>query len=123
MAEDRRLTRLTKICLALPEATRELHNSHASFAVRGRKFAYFLDDHHGDGIVAVSFRALPGENDVLIASDPTRFFMPSYLGPRGWAALHLDVGPIDWDEVAELVIDSYCLGAPKRLVALVAQPG
>src|ERR1700730_7843484 len=81
MAEDRRLTRLTKICLALPEATRELHNSHASFAVRGRKFAYLLDDHHRDGLVAVSFRALPGENEVLIASDPTRFFMPSISAP------------------------------------------
>lgn len=117
MAEDRRLARLSKICLGLPETGRELHGTHAAFIVRGKKFAYFLDDHHGDGMVAVTCRAAPGENTALIASDPDRFYMPSYVGPKGWVALRLDVGPVDWSEVAELVADSYRLIAPKRLAA------
>jgi phosphoribosylglycinamide formyltransferase-1 len=98
------------------------HGSHASFSVRGKKFAYFLDDHHGDGIVAVTCKAAPGVNRALIDADPERFYMPSYVGPRGWIALRLDLAKIDWDEVGELVTDAYCLTAPKRLAAMVEAP-
>jgi phosphoribosylglycinamide formyltransferase-1 len=120
VAEDRRLARLTKIVLTLPGAERETHGTHAAFLVRKRRFAYFLDDHHGDGIVALSCRAAPGENTALIASDPERYYMPSYVGPRGWVALRLDVGSVDWEEVRELVTDAYRLTAPKRLAALLS---
>lgn len=119
MAEDRRLARLTKIVLALPEVERETHGTHAAFLVRNKRFAYFLDDHHGDGIVALSCRAAPGENTALIASDPDRYYMPSYVGARGWVALRFDVGTVDWEEVRELVTDAYLLTAPKRLAALL----
>jgi len=117
--EDRRLARLTKICLAFPEATRQRHGSHAAYRVRKKVFAYYLDDHHGDGIVAVTCKALPGDNAALIRANPSRFYMPAYIGPRGWVALRLDVGAIDWNEVSELVLGSYQLTAPKRLAALV----
>jgi phosphoribosylglycinamide formyltransferase-1 len=120
VAEDRRLTRLTKIVLALPETERETHDTHAAFLVRKKRFAYFLDDHHGDGIVALNCRAAPGENTALIASDPDRYYMPAYVGPRGWVALRLDVGTVDWEEVRELVTDAYLLTAPKRLAALLS---
>ena len=120
VAEDRRLTRLTKIVSALPETERETHDTHAAFLVRKRRFAYFLDDHHGDGIVALNCRAAPGENTALIASDPERYYMPAYVGPRGWVALRLDVGTVDWEEVRELVTDAYLLTAPKRLAALLS---
>jgi phosphoribosylglycinamide formyltransferase-1 len=119
MPEDRRLQRLTKIALALPEVEREFNGQHATFLVRKRRFAYFLDDHHGDGIVALSCRAAPGENQALIASDPDRYYLPAYVGPRGWVALRLDIGTVDWDEVRELVTDAYLLAAPKRLGALL----
>src|SRR5271157_4088001 len=99
MTEDARLVRLTKIALALPEAVRECHGSHAQFLVRKKTFAYFLNDHHGDGIVAVTCKVLPGDNAVLASADPERFYLPSYVGSRGWVALRLDVGPVDWEEV------------------------
>jgi len=118
-AQDRRLVRLTKICLALPEATCQYYGSHAGFLVRKRTFAYFMNNHHGDGIVAVACKALPGDNTALAAAQPGRFYLPSYIGPRGWVALRLDVGTVDWDEVAELVVGSYLLVAPKRLAALI----
>jgi predicted DNA-binding protein (MmcQ/YjbR family) len=114
--EDRRLVRLTKICLALPEASRALSGDHAAFTVRKKTFGYFLNNHHGDGIVAVSFKAAPGDNAKLVALDPTGFYLPAYIGPRGWVGLRLDVGKIDWDEVANYVGESYRLVAPKRLV-------
>jgi len=119
-AKDRRLVRLTKICLALPEATSQLAGHHACFLVRKKTFAYYLDNHHGDGIVAVTGKVLPGDNEALIAAQPDRFYMPAYIGPRGWVALRLDRGAVNWDEVAELMATSYRLIAPKRLAALVS---
>lgn len=120
--EDDRLVRLTKICLALPEAARQYGGQHASFRVRDRTFAYYLDDHHGDGRLAVCVKAESGEDEMLVASDATRFYRPAYLGSRGWVGLRLDLGEVDWAEVAAFVADSYCLVAPKRLAALVAAP-
>ena len=113
-AEDRRLTRLTKLCVALPETTRELKGDHAGFTVRKKTFGYFLNNHHGDGIVAVCFKMPPGDNARLVALDPSRFYLPAYIGPRGWIGLRLDVGKIDWEEVADFIGDSYRLVAPKR---------
>jgi predicted DNA-binding protein (MmcQ/YjbR family) len=117
--EDPRLTRLTKICLALPEATCDHCRPHAGFYVRKRTFAYFLNDHHGDGIVGLSCKVLTGDNKLLAAAQPERFYIPAYLGSRGWIGLRLDIGEIDWEEVTELVSGSYRLVAPKRLASLV----
>ena len=114
--EDPLLTRLTRICLALPEAACRACGSHAAFLVRKRTFAYFLNDHHGDGIVSVACKALPGDNVALAAAQPARFYLPAYIGPRGWIALRLDRGRVDWDEVAELVNGSFRLIAPKSLL-------
>lgn len=113
--EDPRLARVTEICTALPEAEREIHGRHAQFRVRGRTFAWFLDDHHGDGRVGIHAKAPEGAAEALIEAEPDRFHRPAYLGHRGWIGLHLDVGEIDWDEVADVVAESYVLVAPKRL--------
>ena len=113
------LKRLTAIALALPEARREISGSHASFRVRKKTFAYFLDDHHGDGIVAVTCKVLPEENAVLVTAQPKRYYLPAYIGSRGWVALRLDLPKIDWSEVRELLLASYLLTAPKRLASLV----
>jgi len=115
---DPRLVRLTKIAMALPEAERECHGEHAQFQVRKKTFAYFLSNHHGDGIVAVTCKVLPGDNNLLAGASPNRFYLPAYLAARGWVALRLDVGPVDWDEVKELLTGSYRLVAPKKLAAL-----
>jgi predicted DNA-binding protein (MmcQ/YjbR family) len=122
-AEDHRLVRLSKICLALPEATRWYNGQHAGFLVRKKTFAYFLNDHHGDGIVALNCKVLPGDNKALVEAQPKRFYMPSYLAARGWVGLRLDRGEIDWEEVAELIRGSYQLIAPKRLAALADSSG
>jgi hypothetical protein len=114
-SRDPRLTRVTEIALALPEIKRQVHGSHAQFFVRKKTFAYFLDNHHGDGIVAVTGKVLAGDNKALAEAQPRRFYLPDYLASRGWVALRLDVGKVDWDEVKELLLGSYTLLAPKRL--------
>jgi phosphoribosylglycinamide formyltransferase-1 len=113
-SQDSRLARITEIALSLPEVSRKIYGSHAQFLVRKKTFAYLLDNHHGDGIVAVTCKVLPGDNKALANSQPARFYLPDYLASKGWVALRLDVGKVDWDEVKELLFGSYALIAPKR---------
>lgn len=117
--EDPRLTKLTAIVLSLPKSKREIHGSHAQFLVGNKTFAYYLDNHHGDGIVAITGKALPGDNKALTDAQPHRFYLPAYLASRGWVALRLDCGRINWSEVKELVLTSYALLAPKRLAECI----
>src|SRR5258707_10179950 len=70
--EDPGMLRLTEFCLSLPESIRQLSGDHASFLVRKKVFAYYLDNHHGDGIVSVTCKVLPGDNKALVASFPDR---------------------------------------------------
>jgi predicted DNA-binding protein (MmcQ/YjbR family) len=117
-AKDARLKRVTDICKELPEAIFELAGKHASYQVRKRTFAYYLNDHHGDGIISVCCKVLPGDNEALIAARPKKFYMPAYIGPRGWVGLRLDVPGVDWKEVSELIRGSYRLVAPQKLANL-----
>lgn len=114
------LAELSRICLGLPEAERRDEGRHASFRVRGRVFAWYLVDHHGDGMISLNVKAAPGDNAALVRLDPARYHLPAYLAAKGWIGLRLDTGTIDWDEVAALVTDSYRLVAPGRLAAAVA---
>lgn len=118
-AEDPRLARVSEIALALPETTRQIKGSHAQFLVGNKTFAYFLDHHHGDGIVAVTCKVLPGDNKALADAQPARFYLPAYIASKGWVALRLDVAEIDWDEVRDLLLGSYAMIAPQRLAERV----
>jgi len=110
--------KVTEICLALPSAeSATTHGDHATFRVRGKVFAYFLDDHHGDGIVSVCVKSELGENVDRVRRDPGRYYLPDYIGPRGWFGLRLDRGRVDWREVANVIERSYRLTAPDTLVA------
>lgn len=62
-----------------------------------------------------------GAAEALIAEDPARLYRPAYLGHRGWVGVRLDVAP-DWDEIAGLVFESYCMTAPKRLTRALNAP-
>ena len=119
--KDARLRRVSRICLALPQTASERHGSHAAFRVGSKVFAYYLDDHHGDGIVSICCRTPRDENRQWVAAHPSRFYMPAYIGPRGWVGIRLDVTPIDWRGVSDFVLESYRLAAPKRLAEHVAK--
>lgn len=117
--EDPRLKRLTEICLALPETARALRGSHADFRVRKKVFAYFLDNHHGDGIVSLCVKSALGENVDRASREPERFYLPAYIGKQGWFGLRLDRGKIHWPEVENIVEGSYRLAAPKTLIRIL----
>ena len=119
--KNSRLEQLSRICLALPESVRDVKGDHAIFRVRNKVFAYFLNNHHGDGIVSVCCRSALGENLDRIRREPERFYSPAYIGPRGWFGLRLDQGVIVWDEVAAIVRQSYCLAAPPTLSSQLEQ--
>jgi predicted DNA-binding protein (MmcQ/YjbR family) len=110
------LEKLSDICVALPEVERRDVNGHADYRVRGKVFAYFLNNHHGDNIVSVCCKSALGENVDRASREPARFYLPPYIGPRGWFGLRLDGEAIDWSEVRNLVELSYRLVAPKRLM-------
>ena len=109
-----RLDALTKICLALPETRREDKESHCAFLVGKKTFAYYLNNHHGDNIISVCCKVLPGENTFLVESNPDRFYLPAYIGPRGWIGLRMDLPKLNWSEVKELILGSYLQLAPDR---------
>jgi predicted DNA-binding protein (MmcQ/YjbR family) len=110
------LRQLSKICLSLPEVVRRDRKEHADFRVRGRVFAYFLNNHHGDGIISVCCKSELGENVDRASREPARFYLPPYIGPRGWFGLRLDGEAVDWSEVRGLLELSYGMVAPKRLL-------
>jgi hypothetical protein len=120
--EDRRLRLLSAVCLGLPEAERINCGAHADFRVRGRIFAYFLRNHGGDGITAACFKARLGEHIERVKQAPDRFYLPRFIGRRGWLGLRLDQGDIDWDEVRALAAVSYELAASKGRRAAAAVP-
>jgi hypothetical protein len=114
------LERIRRLCLALPETSERPSHGAPSFFVREKKcFLMLLDDHHGDGIFGIWCAAPPGNQELLMAADPARFFRPPYVGHRGWLGVRLD-GMIEWNELAGIVEDAFATVAPKRLVETLA---
>ena len=113
----RALERLRAICLALPEATEQETWGDPTFRVRHKIFAI---QRSGDGRLSLWCKAPSGAQEILVGADPARFFVPPYVGHRGWIGVRLD-GKVDWDEVADLVADSYRMTAPKSLEARLDQ--
>ena len=115
--------RVRALCLALPETSERPSHGAPSFFVRDRKcFVMVLDDHHGDGIFGLWTAAPPGNQELLVGSDPGRFFRPPYVGHRGWLGVRLDRG-VDWDELAGILEDAWATVAPKRLLESARPPG
>jgi hypothetical protein len=115
------LARLRRLCFALPECTEKEAWGTPTFRVRAKMFAMYVDDHHGDGRVAIWCKAPPGVQEIVVGADPKRFFVPPYVGHKGWVGMCLD-GAVDWDEVADFLRDGYRMTAPKRLAALLPAP-
>ncbi|TWP45990.1 MmcQ/YjbR family DNA-binding protein [Lentzea tibetensis] len=111
------LENLRRLCLALPETTERLSHGEPTWFVREKKtFVTYADHHHDSEHLAFWCAAPPGVQEALVATDPSHYFRPPYVGHRGWLGVYLDV-PLDWDAVAEVVEDAYRVVAPKKLVA------
>lgn len=124
---DRPVDRLRALCLALPEVTERLSHGEPTWFVRGRKVFVQLSDHHHDDRVGFWCAAVADVRDSLVGRDPERFFVPPYVGGRGWLGVYLDSetrggAPPDWDEIDELVREAFRLVAPKTLAARLDAP-
>jgi hypothetical protein len=116
----RRRERLIEMCRSLPQIDYEVvGHGHIAFRVRKKIFAYYLSDHHGDGIIAFCCKSSLSEQRRLIRDDSESFFVPAYLGARGWIAIRLDLDAVDWDTVSELARRAFQSIAPRKLAALV----
>jgi hypothetical protein len=104
--------RLRAICLALPDTTEKVAWGEPTWRVGGRLFAQLDDHHHGAEHLAVWLPAALGVQEMVVRSDPTRFFVPPYVGPRGWIGVRIDGRP-DWKLVTTLVHDAYTQVAAK----------
>jgi hypothetical protein len=111
------LERLRSICVGLPEVEERLSHGAPTFFVRGKRpFVMVMTDHHGDGRFAIWCAAGDGIQAMLVDADPERFFVPPYVGHRGWLGVRLDRG-LEWDEIAGIAEDAYVEVAPPKLVA------
>ena len=105
-----------EVCNALPEASERLSHGAPSFFVKEKKcFMMFVNDHHGDGNVGVWCAAAPGVQQSLVAEGAAWFFIPPYVGHRGWIGLRLDQN-LDWEEAREFLLEAYAAIAPAKLI-------
>ena len=109
------VARIRAICLALPEAVEKPFGGHTAPAYRVRDKLFVMTSEDG---TSLTMKAPKGVQQVLVEGNPDRFFVPKYVGPKGWVGVRLDLKEApDWEEVEELIMESYCMTAPKRVVA------
>jgi len=110
------LARLRAIGAELPEITERVSHGAPTLFIRGKRvLAHLFDDHHGSGALTVWCPAPPGVQSELVEQEPDRFFVPPYVGHKGWIGIRVDVDP-DWDEMAMMLEEAYRLVAPKTLI-------
>lgn len=111
-----RRDQLVALCRSLPGAEVEVAGAqHLSLKVRKKIFGYYLYDHHGDDRIALCCKAPPGEQARLVRESPGQYFIPPYVGPKGWVALRLDLARVDWQAVRNLLLGAYVMTAPSKL--------
>jgi predicted DNA-binding protein (MmcQ/YjbR family) len=113
------LARLRKICLALPETEEKEAWGDPTFRVRNKIFAMHKI---GDGRPSLWCKSERYERDGLVEAMPAIFYVPPYVGPKGWIGVRLDVKALDWESVTAIVVQSYRAIAPKRLAATLGPP-
>jgi hypothetical protein len=114
------LNRLREIALALPAAMEKISHGSPGFLIeKGKFFAYFWHDHHGDGETSVMVKTSGlDEQATLIEQDPDFYYRPPYLGPTGWIAMRVGAADTDWDRVGDRVATSWELVSPRRLLEM-----
>lgn len=115
-----RRKRLVEICKSLPEIDCEtVGDGHMSFRIRKKTFAYYLFDHHDDGIIAFCCKSSLNDQRRFIREDAESFFVPAYLGAKGWIGYRLDLATVEWELVSELARAAFQAVAPRKLAALI----
>ena len=103
-----------ELCLTLPDSEQRRSHGSVDFRAAGKPFATYAVNHHGDGRLALWLRAAPGIQSMYVEGDPELFFVPPYVGPRGWLGVNLDAGS-NWVQIAELIWAAYREATPAKL--------
>src|SRR4026207_1447952 len=107
-----------EIMASFPETEEFVSHGFPTFRVRGKIFATYTINHHGDGRVALNLVAPPGAQTAFVKMNPKAYFVPPYVGPRGWLGVELDKG-LGWGTICEHVREAYAKVAPAELVRAV----
>lgn len=110
---EEHLSRVRRICSALPETTEKLSHGEPTFFVKKKVYTMFAGNHHNDGHVAVWIPAAPGEQEMLVSTMPKKYFRPPYVGVKGWVGIELT--EVDDDDLAVHIRNAWRLIAPKKL--------
>ncbi|HXT64943.1 MAG TPA: MmcQ/YjbR family DNA-binding protein [Pyrinomonadaceae bacterium] len=119
---DQRRKRLVRISQSLPEVTVQPlghDGEHLVLQIGKKKLAYYQFDHHGDGMISLVCKSNLNEQRRLVQSDPELFFVPAYVGSRGWIGMRLDLDEVDWETATELLKRGYQEIAPRKLAMLL----
>lgn len=103
-----------ELCLAFGDSEARRSHGLPDFRVNGKVFAQYAVNHHGDGRVALWLNSPDGVQQDCVAMDGESFFVPPYLGPRGWLGVNLDKN-LSWDEVQYQVAEAYLHTSRSRL--------
>lgn len=109
-----------EVCLWFPETTEVISHGSPDFRVRGKTFATYVVNHHGDGRIALWLNSPAGAQELYTREEPKHFFVPPYVGPRGWLGVHLNKG-ISWKRIGKLVREAYEKVAPPALSAALGK--
>ncbi len=107
-----------EVCLSFPDTEERPSRGSPDFRVRGKTFATYVVNHHGDGRIALWLNAPAGTQELYTGNEPEHYFVPPYLGPRGWLGVHLDRG-LRWATIARRVREAYEKTAPRQLVEAI----
>jgi len=118
---DERRARVAAIVESLPEGSVVATGKHLSLQVRQKRIGWYLENHHGDGILALNCKAARGVAQQLEQHAPERFHIPKYMGRLGWVGLWLDTPKLDWKEVEAILVNAYRMTAPNHLIAKLDQ--
>lgn len=105
---------VSEVCLWFPGAEEVLSHGSPDFRVKGKTFATYVINHHGDGRIALWLNAPQGAQEHYVKREPKHYFVPPYVGPRGWLGVNLDKG-VSWKTVARLVREAYEKVAPASM--------
>lgn len=112
---EKQLKRIRRICDHYPETTEKISHGQPTFFAGGKKvFVMFMDDHHGDGRLAVWIPAPEGAQEILIDAAPATYFRPPYVGHRGWIGIELK--SVDDQTLEDHIAEAWQLAAPKKLL-------
>jgi hypothetical protein len=109
------IAKLREICLAFPEVFEKEAWGECTFRVAGGSmFAMTDNNHHSSGHVAVWVKAPAMVQEILVNSDPKRFFIPPYMGKKGWVGVRIDY-KVKWDQTTAILKDGYLMSVPKKI--------